>query len=130
MTLSRYWISVWTFFFALGLSKMSICFQYLRIFVGKRTTLATRIILVLVVLCTTEAVIVMMFQCVPVAAFWNPDILQGRCVRHDAVYYFNASMNVFTDVALIALPVPALNQLHARKTQKIGLVIAFGMGGA
>ncbi|KAH7060369.1 hypothetical protein B0J12DRAFT_565748, partial [Macrophomina phaseolina] len=52
------------------------------------------------------------------------------CVSHDAVYYFNASMNIFTDIIIIALPMPALNQLHATKSQRIGLVITFSIGGA
>lgn len=66
-------------------------------------------------------------NCVPVAKFWNHD-LPGTCLNFEAVWFFNASMNIATDVTLLILPMPLLVQLQLPRMQKIALVGVFAIG--
>ena len=66
-------------------------------------------------------------NCVPVAKFWNHD-LPGTCLNFEAVWFFNASMNIATDVTLLILPMPLLVQLQLPRTQKVALMGVFAIG--
>jgi hypothetical protein len=63
----------------------------------------------------------------PVAKFWNKD-LPGNCLSFEALWFFNASMNIITDIALLVLPMPLLSKLQLPRTQKIALMGVFAMG--
>lgn len=66
-------------------------------------------------------------NCVPVAKFWNHD-LPGHCLSFEAVWFFNASMNIATDVTLLLLPMPGLIQLQLPRMQKMALMGVFAIG--
>lgn len=63
------------------------------------------------------------------AYFWNKNIGGGHCLDELAFWFSNASFNIATDVACIALPIPVLKSLRLPKKQKYSLIIVFGLGG-
>lgn len=75
----------------------------------------------------TWAVVSGFVNCVPVARFWDPSV-GGSCLPFEAVWFFNASMNIATDVALLALPMPLLSRLQLPRMQKFALMGVFAMG--
>lgn len=76
---------------------------------------------------STWAVVSGYVNCVPVAKFWDHD-LPGHCLSFDAVWFFNASMNIATDVTLLLLPMPLLSALQLPRLQKIALMGVFAIG--
>jgi hypothetical protein len=78
-----------------------------------------------------ETIFSTIFNCVPVAAFWDLSI-QGRCldkIDKKFTLFFNASLNILIDIILVALPMPILSNLQLKKSQKVGLMLIFGVGG-
>ena len=112
---------------SLAFSKFSILLQYLRIFPGKNFRLVCYIMIAIVATYSSWAIVSGFVGCVPVAKFWNKD-LPGNCLSFEAVWFFNASMNIATDIALLVLPMPLLSKLQLPRTQKIALMGVFAMG--
>lgn len=76
---------------------------------------------------STWAVVSGYVNCVPVAKFWDSD-LPGHCLSFDVVWFFNASMNIATDVTLLLLPMPLLSALQLPRMQKVALMGVFAIG--
>ncbi|KAK7525228.1 uncharacterized protein IWZ02DRAFT_229168 [Phyllosticta citriasiana] len=126
--LQYFWASVWVHMIALGLSKLSILTQYLRIFLDRRTRRLTWLTMAFVIVYTLQAILVGIFVCIPVEAFWNRSI-QGHCINPIISNYVNAGFNISTDLVIILIPIPALNKLQVSKNQYIALLVAFSIGG-
>ncbi|PKY03689.1 PTH11-like integral membrane protein [Aspergillus campestris IBT 28561] len=127
LQLKSLWASIPLYNASLGFTKFSILFQYLRIFPEKRFRLACWAVLGIVALYTTWAVLSGYVNCVPVAKFWDREI-PGGCLNFEIVWFFNASMNIVTDVALFILPMPLLSRLQLPRMQKVGLMAVFAIG--
>lgn len=112
---------------SLALTKFSILFQYLRIFPARSFRLACYVMMAVVATYSSWAIVTGYVNCVPVAKFWNHD-LPGGCLSFEAVWFFNASMNIATDVTLLLMPMPLLIKLQLPKMQKVALVGVFAMG--
>jgi hypothetical protein len=69
------------------------------------------------------------FTCIPIHAFWDFGYAGAKCLDKKFMWFFNASLNLLTDIILVALPMPVLKQLDLPKKQKIGLMCIFGLGG-
>lgn len=123
-----FWASIWLYVSAIGFAKLSVLTQYLRIFVGKKTKIATWAMIVIVIVYTIQGDLVGIFSCTPVNKFWNRP-LPGTCVNAAVYYYITIAMNILTDIAVVVIPVPALMKLNIPTNQKYGLVFAFALGG-
>lgn len=124
----RFWVSIWLYVTALGLSKISILMQYLRIFIARRTVVAIWICLAFVAAYTVQGIFVGIFQCTPPIAFWDRSVT-GFCIDQVPYFFIAAGLNIATDFAVILIPVPALRTLHVSRSRKIGLFLVFAMGG-
>lgn len=112
---------------SLAVTKFSILFQYLRIFPSRSFRLACYIMMAVVATYSVWAIVTGYVNCVPVAKFWNHD-LPGSCLSFEAIWFFNASMNIATDVTLLLMPMPMLIKLQLPKMQKVALIGVFAMG--
>ncbi|PWY96608.1 PTH11-like integral membrane protein [Aspergillus sclerotioniger CBS 115572] len=126
--LKRLWAAIPFYNASLIFTKFSILFQYLRIFPDRRFRLACYVALGIVATYGTWAVISGFLNCVPVAKFWNSDV-PGYCLNFEAVWFFNASMNIATDTTLLIMPMPLLSQLQLPRMQKLALMGVFAIGG-
>ncbi|KAJ0425605.1 hypothetical protein BJY00DRAFT_308341 [Aspergillus carlsbadensis] len=126
--LKRLWVAIPMYNASLALTKISILFQYLRIFPSYRFRIICFIVLGVVILYSTWAIVSGFVNCVPVAKFWDRQI-PGTCLSFEAVWFFNASMNITTDLTLLVLPMPLISQLHLPKRQKFALLAVFALGG-
>ncbi|EKG21123.1 hypothetical protein MPH_01542 [Macrophomina phaseolina MS6] len=123
-----FWISILLYVAALGLSKISILTQYLRIFISRRTVIAIWACVAFVSGYTLQGLIVGVFQCTPPKAFWDRTI-RATCINQIAYFFIAASLSIITDFAIILLPIPALRSLHVSRSRKIGLILSFAIGG-
>jgi hypothetical protein len=67
------------------------------------------------------------FICVPVQKLWYPQ-LPGTCINQVGTWISNAASTIFTDLVILFMPIPEIWKLQLRKTEKIGLTLAFGLG--
>ncbi|KAF7183343.1 hypothetical protein CNMCM7691_003256 [Aspergillus felis] len=73
-------------------------------------------------------ILVTIFQCTPVAAFWDKTISKKSCVNSKAQWLSYAVINIVCDVAILALPIYPVSKLHLAQGKKIALAVIFGMG--
>ncbi|KAF7596352.1 hypothetical protein BBP40_002096 [Aspergillus hancockii] len=126
--LKRLWAAIPMYNASLAFTKFSVLFQYLRIFPDRRFRFACYIVIGVVAAYSTWAVVSGYVNCVPVARFWDRSI-PGSCLSFEAVWFFNASMNIATDLTLLIMPMPLLSQLQLPHMQKVALVGVFAIGG-
>lgn len=118
---------VWTF--TVSLIKLSLLVLYNRIFPVDRVRYATYAVGFFVVTWLLWAGVSIIAQCIPVEYFWNTTI-SGHCIDRDAFYLAAGAVNVFTDFAIIAIPIPIIWKLQkVSMNQKIGFVAIFTLGG-
>jgi hypothetical protein len=68
------------------------------------------------------------FQCLPVAAIWDKTITDAKCLNLDTAYLIGAILTIGADLVLIVLPIPALRKLQISPRKRAGLIIVFGIG--
>lgn len=124
----RLWVAIPFYNASLSTTKLSILFQYLRIFPNRRFRLSCYLVISLVVAFGIWAVVSGFLNCVPVERFWD-DSVQGHCLSFAGVWLFNASFNMATDLTLLVLPMPMLLHLQLPRRQRNGLMVLFALGG-
>jgi len=112
---------------ALLLTKISIVFQYKRIFTAAKVVRLCNVMIGILVVYGCWAVLGSTFMCVPVSNFWNTGI-SVQCMDKLAFWFSNAALNIVTDIMIFSIPMPLLKQLQLPKKQKIGLMFVFGFG--
>lgn len=123
-----FWLALWLYIIALGFAKLSILAQYLRIFIGRRTTIVTKLFMWVVALYSVQGICVAIFQCHPVHYYWTRSG-RGRCLEIEPYYYLYCGCNIFLGLAIVVIPIPALNELRLPLSQKLGLLGVFILGG-
>ncbi|KAJ6436976.1 L-fucose permease [Purpureocillium lavendulum] len=116
---------------ALAATKTSILILYLRL--AKRTQVVLRYAswATLVIVNVAGAVLTLMnvFQCSPLRAAWAVDVDEGAvCIPLLTEFICSAPVNILTDLAILALPIPILTRLHLPRRQKTILVSTFALG--
>lgn len=87
-----------------------------------------------VVAFTVSIIIVFIWQCTPISAFWTtlagelPGTHPGRCIKVELFLIIIGSINAATDFALLVLPIPILWHLKTGTPQKLLLTFIFIMG--
>ena len=69
------------------------------------------------------------FQCTPVQFFWQRTLPGGHCVNSINFYIALASTNLFTDVAILLLPMPIVWRLQISTSRKLSISAVFMLGG-
>jgi hypothetical protein len=124
-----FWISQLFYKLSLLCTKLSICFLYRRIFERARAAFNTALysVMVLVGAYYTAAVLVTIFECTPVSKSWIKS-QPGHCINTTSFFYANAAFNIFTDVVIMALPIPVIYSLHLPLRQRLLLCCIFAVG--
>ncbi|KAL2042972.1 hypothetical protein N7G274_004030 [Stereocaulon virgatum] len=114
----------------LAFSKCSILLFYWRLFGHvKAVKWSIYILLGLTTCWFVEAFLVMIFGCTPIASFWNFSIKGERCINYVQFTLPNMVINSFTDILILALPLPLIWRLQQTVTQKVLVTLMFLCGG-
>lgn len=113
---------------AVGFSKIALLLIFRRISTAKPHRLAINAVMVVVAGYTIAIVLVLIFQCNPIARAWDVTIVAGSCVNRPAVYVAMASVNIGTDLFILLMPIPIVLGLKLPWPQKIGLALMFAVG--
>lgn len=68
------------------------------------------------------------FQCRPVQAAFSVYLGKTQCIPLLTEFICSAPVNVVTDLAILALPIPVLTGMRLPKRQKCILIITFSLG--
>ncbi|KAL4821381.1 hypothetical protein BDW67DRAFT_48461 [Aspergillus spinulosporus] len=128
LQLKSLWAAIPMYNASLLFTKISLLLQYLRIFPSYKFRIVCYIVMGIVIAYSTWAIVSGFVNCVPVARFWDRE-LPGHCLSFEALWFFNASMNIATDLTLLILPMPLITQLQLPKRQKLALMGVFALGG-
>lgn len=112
----------------LYLVKLSILYQYYRVFPGKKLRMAVYVLAGTCAGCGILALCLNAFMCSPVEKFWKFQ-MEGRCMPELSVWFTNSAFNIATDLAIFLLPMPALRKLQLPNRQRLGLMAVFALGG-
>ncbi|RFU72819.1 mfs transporter [Trichoderma arundinaceum] len=116
---------------ALMATKTSILIFYLRLTKNTQMVLrfASWLILVIVNIAGVVLTFMNVFQCTPVQAAWNANYSgKTRCIPLLTEFICAAPINIVTDLAILALPIPVLTGMRLPSRQKTILVITFTLG--
>lgn len=113
---------------AIATTKFSILLLYRRLFPVRAFVIVLWCVGAFVAAYSTTAAMVNLLQCLPVRADWNPSV-QPRCVNLDVELIILSSINVVTDVTLLALPMPLVWRLQTSRSRKLQVSCTFLLGG-
>ncbi|KAK4158517.1 L-fucose-proton symporter [Chaetomidium leptoderma] len=115
---------------ALMATKTSILIFYLRL--SKNTQMVLRLaswaVLGIVNVAGTILTFMNIFQCVPIPAAWDMTVPFVRCIPLLTEFICAAPVNITTDLAILALPIPVLTGMRLPSRQKTILIMTFGLG--
>ncbi|KAK2739487.1 hypothetical protein FQN55_009452 [Onygenales sp. PD_40] len=111
----------------IALSKISMLFLYLRIFVDKRFRQVCWAIVYIVLAYTVGSSVATIFQCTPIRRAWNRNV-PGTCINLAISWYSNAAFSISSDLAILILPMPVIKSLRLPQRAKIGLMTIFALG--
>jgi hypothetical protein len=69
--------------------------------------------------------IVRIFVCRPISAYWN---LDGNCINEDVLFTVDV-VNLITDATILVLPIILAWSLRLPRTKKIKVAVVLGAGG-
>ncbi|TDZ26720.1 L-fucose-proton symporter [Colletotrichum orbiculare MAFF 240422] len=115
---------------ALMATKTSVLIFYLRLSKNTKKVLrfASWVTLGIVNLAGTVLTLLNIFQCRPVQAAWEPNRIDVQCIPLLTEFICSAPINIVTDLAILALPIPVLTGMRLPPRQKIILVLTFTLG--
>ncbi|OHE95344.1 fucose permease [Colletotrichum orchidophilum] len=115
---------------ALMATKTSILIFYLRLSKNTKKVLrfASWVTLGIVNLAGTVLTLINIFQCRPVQAAWEIWRDTSQCIPLLTEFICSAPINIVTDLAILALPIPVLTGMRLPPRQKIILVLTFTIG--
>jgi len=70
------------------------------------------------------------YQCAPIAFFWNQRIPGGKCLDSFAGAFFNAGFNITTDFLILLFPILIMKDTLMPKMQKYIVIGILSLGGA
>ncbi|KAK0251064.1 hypothetical protein LTS09_013770 [Friedmanniomyces endolithicus] len=129
-SLQALYASIIIYNLALFACKASILLQYLRIFPQRAFRIACFALMGFTLVYSNWTFWSQVFFCKPIAAYWDFDLMaDGKCFDRGLVWFMNAGINIVSDIAVAALPLPMLKQLRIQRRPKIALMVVFGLGG-
>ncbi|KAK5659601.1 hypothetical protein OQA88_805 [Cercophora sp. LCS_1] len=125
--LRDFYFSIVFYCAALLFIKLAFLFQYYRVLAVQHMRNVYIAAIVIVGGWALSQLLVGIFICTPVHGFWD-STAGAKCIPNIPQWYINAAGNIITDVAVFALPLPAIWKLNLVKGQKIILLGIFCLG--
>ncbi|KAL8853013.1 MAG: hypothetical protein Q9221_002161 [Calogaya cf. arnoldii] len=117
-------------YFASGASiKTSLILLYYRIFgVVRWFRLLLAAVGAIVLLYFVVCLFVAVFECKPVAFYWDKSIENGTCIDQNQFYRWHGVANLLIDFLIWSLTLPVVWRLHMTLRQKLSLSFVFLLG--
>ena len=115
----------------LALIKLSILHLYTTIFKNATFIKATRCVVALCIAAWTGSLLIRILICLPVAKNWDQTVTEathGTCGNISTMYIAIASVDLFIDLIIIALPMPVLWGLQMPQAKRLAVMGIFALG--
>lgn len=115
---------------ALGVSKISILFFYLRVFPSKGFRTLTFTVMGLSIAYTIAFFFATTFQCLPISLAWTQwdGLHEGGCNDIHLQGWIAAAINIFLDATVMILPLKHLANLNMSMKKKLMVMSMFSVG--
>ena len=113
---------------SLFFTKLSLLLQYLKIFLSKKIRIATWLVIAITIIYGAWTTLSNVFYCRPIESLWL-ETPGAKCFYFMPLMVANSIFNIVTDILVYLLPLPGLKRLMLPKSQKIGLLLVFTLGG-
>ncbi|EOA85996.1 uncharacterized protein SETTUDRAFT_48000 [Exserohilum turcica Et28A] len=112
-------------------NKTSVVCLYYRIFAvsTKSFRVACHVMNTWIVITGVAFSIATVFQCTPIAGFWDHSIKGAKCFSNEPWWISYATVQITTDFALLFMPFRQILKLTMGTTEKLGIALVFGTGG-
>lgn len=109
--------------------KTSLILLYYRVFGVSNGFRKVLVVAWIIVLCYFVGdVLAAVFECSPVAFYWDQSIPGGHCVNTVAFYRWNGVAGACMDLMILTLTIPMIWRLSLRTSQKLQLTAVFTIG--
>lgn len=112
----------------LALTKVSILLLYHRLSVSRTFRLWINVLIGLNIALTVSIFVSDLLQCIPMAFLWDKTIPGGKCMNQQAFFIGSAVMNIFSDCAVLVLPIPMVWGMQTNTRKKVALIFLFSLG--
>ncbi|WDK17280.1 integral membrane protein [Colletotrichum graminicola] len=107
--------------------KTAIVAFFARIFPRRKFQIAVYIVLAVLLCHGLLFVLLIMFECAPVAAIWDRT-LERKCIDLNAVTLASAILSIIEDFVILAMPIPELRRLELTRKKKSAVILLFSLG--
>ena len=107
--------------------KISTLLLYARIFPGKTFKHLLWATGLFISAYSTTLIIALLLQCKPFSKIWESNV-NGKCIDLSKLWMVMGSLNVLTDLVLLALPLPSLCRLQMPRRTKAQVAGIFSIG--
>ncbi|RAK90255.1 hypothetical protein BO79DRAFT_253672 [Aspergillus costaricaensis CBS 115574] len=121
-----YVAAIVSYSYTVMVTKISILIFYRRLFRSRWLMACSWIIGIIVVMYNLAVILIAGLQCIPLSDLWTGGL---SCINTEPPFTGLAIVNIFTDVAILTLPVKPVLNLHMPKTQKVQVLGIFLLGG-
>ncbi|PSN60889.1 hypothetical protein BS50DRAFT_505234 [Corynespora cassiicola Philippines] len=123
------YFSITCYGIGLTFSKMAILLQYRCLFASKKSRVVLYLVMGFVVAYGIASTCTAVFSCVPIDAFWYiQKKATARCLDQNAVFIAISSLNVFSNIVILCLPVGKVLSLDIPSTHRVALVYTLFIG--
>ncbi|KAF2690992.1 hypothetical protein K458DRAFT_438710 [Lentithecium fluviatile CBS 122367] len=112
---------------SVGLTKISLCLTYLRLFPSRSDKIFCYIMSGFVALYTVACIFLMLFQCSPIRGYWDTGV-EFHCIDMRTTLISIAGLNSLSDFLVYLWPAKPLWSLQLPKKQRLGLICLFSVG--
>lgn len=116
----------WTMSF--GFTYVAIALLYIRLFPETRLRKIAIVMGVIGGLAAISDVGILIWQCTPIAFFWDKSIPGGHCIEQSKTYVSCSAFVVVLTFILFLVPIPTIYGLHMTPMKKFGLVLTLSTG--
>lgn len=109
-------------------AKISIALFFLRLSPERYFRIAVYSMIVFCIVYGSVNTFMFIFSCSPVNGLWDQTITEKKCINRNLVLLVLSVFNIFTDFALLVLPIRVVIPLSMPKRQKVGLIGIFMSG--
>ncbi|KAI0108737.1 hypothetical protein F4776DRAFT_643591 [Hypoxylon sp. NC0597] len=119
-----------TYAYTMAFIKLSILRLYGSIFVSQRFNYCLWVIAAVMIAWAISCGLASVLQCMPISHTWDPLMREDSCINYGVSLLVSGVINIVTDFAILAIPIPMVLRLQISKQKKWLLIFTFAMGGS
>ncbi len=127
--LKNLWLQRKSYALSLAYAKIAILLAYPQLNPSRGFRNTVWILVAIVGLVTVSALLLDLFLCWPISAYWDlNEAMKHPCQSHESYIILTGASNIGTDIAILLLPVVMLRNVVLSRKKKIAVVLVLATG--